>query len=531
MIKRIKCISLVLIFLIYAVTPIYHAHATDMFQEPDTIFILIDPYMTIPADAIALISSLLVAAGIIASTDELTFIAEFLFDRLDGAGTFLVNYYASSFTTLYNSFENVMFRGIEMSRNSLDSIFHSMQDVLIDYVVDTGVVGTTPTLRIPIDTGGNTGGGTSPPLANLTDIHLGNIITGDSVLPVINFNNLSTHHANIVDGWGGTAVSNPGYTNALMQVISESVIFMDNVYTSNTFIYNAGTMMESISIQLFRNGMHFRISVDAHNADNAIVSPVGFILGQGQVSPNLFQLTHADIRTSRITGQRELVFTHMGTSTSILATMPEGFVPVTYDGYTTIQLAPANIVTNMPAAQAVIDGILGTADVLGVYVPYLVGDLIGAVPSAIIIPNPIIIGLPDAGGFMAILQAILNAVLGFPALMNQMINYIRAIPAAIALAVVGTMQFDFSKIRNTNLDFATIFPFSIPFDFYLAINSLNVSPVIPVFEIDFSGTIFGSTVFRLDFSDFEDIAQIIRWGIWISFFMGLMLVTNKLIRW
>jgi len=123
-------------------------------------------------------------------------------------------------------------------------------------------------------------------------------------------------------------------------------------------------------------------------------------------------------------------------------------------------------------------------------------------------------------------------------------NNLRQLPAAIGNTMVGSMQFDFSNDRNLSM----LFPFSIPFDLYRMIGSLNVPAKAPRFEIDFEGTVFdvnyiadelnipqsnlpGAFVMVLDMENFESVAQIIRWTVWLSFVVGLMFATSKVIKW
>jgi hypothetical protein len=94
----------------------------------------------------------------------------------------------------------------------------------------------------------------------------------------------------------------------------------------------------------------------------------------------------------------------------------------------------------------------------------------------------------------------------------------------------GNMAFDFDGNRNRHR-MTTVFPFSIPFSFGAAITSLRAPPQAPRFEIDFEGTIFEGYVWVLDFEEFESIVVVVRWAVWIAFFIGLMMVTNKVIRW
>lgn len=118
---------------------------------------------------------------------------------------------------------------------------------------------------------------------------------------------------------------------------------------------------------------------------------------------------------------------------------------------------------------------------------------------------------------------------------------------ALPYALGGTMQFYFTPSTPGRNRITTIFPFSIPFSFGLAITTLRAPAVPPRFEADFSGTVLdGGTLasahgieglntggFNLviDFAWLENLAMVIRWTVWIGFFVGLMFLTNKVIRW
>jgi hypothetical protein len=123
-------------------------------------------------------------------------------------------------------------------------------------------------------------------------------------------------------------------------------------------------------------------------------------------------------------------------------------------------------------------------------------------------------------------------------------NNLRQLPAAIGNTMVGSMTFDFDNDRNLTM----VFPFSIPFDITRAIGSLRVPPQAPRFEIDFEGTIYDVNVLAaelglpggnlpdafvmvLDMEYFDPVAQVIRWTVWLSFFVGLMYATSKVIKW
>jgi len=95
--------------------------------------------------------------------------------------------------------------------------------------------------------------------------------------------------------------------------------------------------------------------------------------------------------------------------------------------------------------------------------------------------------------------------------------------------VVGDRVIDYSKVKVPDL--TMVFPFCIPFDFGRAISSLQKEPKAPVYEIDFKGTKFGDYKWRLDMAEFESMVVYVRWGIWITFFVGLIVTTHKFIKW
>lgn len=79
------------------------------------------------------------------------------------------------------------------------------------------------------------------------------------------------------------------------------------------------------------------------------------------------------------------------------------------------------------------------------------------------------------------------------------------------------------------------FPFSIPWDVFNLFNTFNVEPVTPVFKIDSSDGINlgGHNIlvdydFNIDFSIFDSIARIIRWGMIIVFDICIVLALRRL---
>jgi len=100
---------------------------------------------------------------------------------------------------------------------------------------------------------------------------------------------------------------------------------------------------------------------------------------------------------------------------------------------------------------------------------------------------------------------------------------------ALPYAMGGTMQFQF-PVGNQNR-ITTIFPFSIPFSLARSITMLSAPATPPRFTADFNGTVFDGFVLDIDFAWLENIAMVIRWTVWVGFFVGLMFATKKIIQW
>lgn len=74
------------------------------------------------------------------------------------------------------------------------------------------------------------------------------------------------------------------------------------------------------------------------------------------------------------------------------------------------------------------------------------------------------------------------------------------------------------------------FPFCIPYDLYNAFGVLLAEPEAPVFTVPFKSSSFGiDTSFTIDFSRYENAAKIVRWFLCVSWTVGLILLTRKVI--
>lgn len=77
----------------------------------------------------------------------------------------------------------------------------------------------------------------------------------------------------------------------------------------------------------------------------------------------------------------------------------------------------------------------------------------------------------------------------------------------------------------------TKFPFSIPFDIYHIFNTFSAAPVAPHFVIPFDFTSIGAEKYEIeiDLTEYEWIANIVRWLVYAIFLIGLAILTNKAI--
>lgn len=84
---------------------------------------------------------------------------------------------------------------------------------------------------------------------------------------------------------------------------------------------------------------------------------------------------------------------------------------------------------------------------------------------------------------------------------------------------------------NTPNSITTKFPFSLPFDVYNVFNILSADPVAPQFEIPIDMTTIGGEIYTIDIdlSEYDFIANIVRWLLYGIFLIGLILLTNRLI--
>lgn len=104
---------------------------------------------------------------------------------------------------------------------------------------------------------------------------------------------------------------------------------------------------------------------------------------------------------------------------------------------------------------------------------------------------------------------------------------VQSIAESITAAQEITAEKDFDIDTPTTI--IDKFPFCLPFDVYNTFNLLSAQPVAPkfTFPLKMEG-VFDFSI-SVDFTEYEWIANIVRWLLYVVFILGLILATNKLI--
>jgi hypothetical protein len=95
-------------------------------------------------------------------------------------------------------------------------------------------------------------------------------------------------------------------------------------------------------------------------------------------------------------------------------------------------------------------------------------------------------------------------------------------------------KIDFSKLMPVLTTMKTIFPFSIPWDFYDYFARFNVEPETPIYKMNADKTVVlgGKSIpikfdWEIDFSTFDVVAKICRWGFIICFDIYMITALRK----
>ncbi len=88
---------------------------------------------------------------------------------------------------------------------------------------------------------------------------------------------------------------------------------------------------------------------------------------------------------------------------------------------------------------------------------------------------------------------------------------------------------DLKKYRT---DLTSLFPFCLPFDLIALLDVLDAEPEAPVFEIPLVVPALNiHEVYELDLSIFNETMEVFRVCVLVTFILGLIIVTSKMIKW
>lgn len=88
------------------------------------------------------------------------------------------------------------------------------------------------------------------------------------------------------------------------------------------------------------------------------------------------------------------------------------------------------------------------------------------------------------------------------------------------------------EMGSYKTDLTMVFPFCLPFDFVRLLDALDAEPVTPVFEFPFVVEALDINItVKLDMSFLEPAMKIFRIGETVCFIIGLIFVTQKVIKW
>ena len=104
---------------------------------------------------------------------------------------------------------------------------------------------------------------------------------------------------------------------------------------------------------------------------------------------------------------------------------------------------------------------------------------------------------------------------------------VQSIAESITAAQEITAEKDFDIDTPTTI--IDKFPFCLPFDVYNTFNLLSAQPVAPKFTLPLKMEGVFDFSISVDFTEYEWIANIVRWLLYVVFILGLILATNKLI--
>lgn len=104
------------------------------------------------------------------------------------------------------------------------------------------------------------------------------------------------------------------------------------------------------------------------------------------------------------------------------------------------------------------------------------------------------------------------------------------IGSAVGSIALPDTALDFDPLKIAGQTFSTKFPFCLPFDLYRAFKQFDYDTggKAPVYEIPLNfGDTLGTHYIILDMAKWTPVANIVKWGVYISFMVSLIIVTKK----
>lgn len=102
--------------------------------------------------------------------------------------------------------------------------------------------------------------------------------------------------------------------------------------------------------------------------------------------------------------------------------------------------------------------------------------------------------------------------------------------AAVGSLAVPDTALDFDPLKIAGETFSKKFPFCLPFDLYRAFKQFDYDAVgqAPVYKIPLNfGDTFGTHYIVIDMAKWTPVANIVKWSVYISFMVSLIIVTKK----
>ena len=117
---------------------------------------------------------------------------------------------------------------------------------------------------------------------------------------------------------------------------------------------------------------------------------------------------------------------------------------------------------------------------------------------------------------------------------DRYIELYGSIPVSVVADFSGEIptegSFTWTKLSIPMVGLTDKFPFSIPFDLRDALVGLSATPEVPILSQNLTLAGIDGGDLTLDFTPFQPLANIIKWGLLLLFNIGLILTTRRIIR-